>query len=171
MHGLEASPDMMGRSLLPVLKEDRKLRDALIFGYFGGAINATDGRLTYHCFPVDFEAVEINQYTLMPTHMNTLFTVDELRLATLSPGFGFTKGVPVLKIPMTTRSEMFNNYGPGSLIERETRLFDVEADPMQRHPIQDPAAAAGIRAQMLALMRANEAPPEAYRRIGAPEPA
>jgi hypothetical protein len=31
-------------------------RDAAIFGYFGGAVNVTDGRYTYHRFPADLRS-------------------------------------------------------------------------------------------------------------------
>ncbi len=49
-------------------------REALIFGYFGGAVNVTDGRRTYHRFPVDLKNQEIYQYTVMPTHIFAMFT-------------------------------------------------------------------------------------------------
>ena len=133
----------------------------------GGAINATDGRYTYHCYPADAEKVEIYQYTLMPMHMNTLFSVDELKPATLTSEFSFSKGVPLLKIPVTERSVMYFNYGPGSLLEKETRLYDLETDPRQLHSLKDPAAEKSIREKMLRLMHRNEAPPEAFQRVAA----
>ena len=48
---------------------DDGARDAVIFGYFGGAVNVADGRYTYHRFPADLATQEIYQYTLMPTHI------------------------------------------------------------------------------------------------------
>lgn len=167
LFGIEIPPEMMGSSLLPVLERDAPIREALIFGYFGGAINATDGRYTYHCYPADAEKVEIYQYTLMPMHMNTLFSVDELKPATLTSEFSFSKGVPLLKIPVTERSVMYFNYGPGSLLEKETRLYDLETDPRQLHSLKDPAAEKSIREKMLRLMHRNEAPPEAFQRVAA----
>ncbi|WP_244478802.1 MULTISPECIES: sulfatase-like hydrolase/transferase [unclassified Mesorhizobium] len=167
LFGLPPCADMTGQSLLPVLAHDTPLRDALLFGYFGGAINATDGRYTYHCYPVDADKVEINQYTLMPMHLNCMFSVEELKQTTLTREFSFSKGVPILKVPVTDRSPMYFNYGPGSLIEKETRLYDLETDPKQQRPLSDVAAETKIRDRMLDLMRLNEAPPEAFERVGA----
>ena len=59
--------------------DDGGPRGASIFGYFGGAVNVTDGRYTYHRFPTDLLSQEIYQYTLMPTHLKSLFTPEELR--------------------------------------------------------------------------------------------
>jgi hypothetical protein len=69
-------------------------KEALIFGYFGGAVNVTDGRHTYHRFPTDLEGQEIYQYTLMPTHITQPFTPEELRASTLAKPFSWTKDVP-----------------------------------------------------------------------------
>ena len=49
-------------------------RQAVIFGYFGGAVNVTDGMTSYHRFPADVLNQEIYQYTLMPTHITARFT-------------------------------------------------------------------------------------------------
>ena len=34
----------------------------------------------------------------MPTHMRAMFSVEEMRTATMAPGFSYTKGTPVMKI-------------------------------------------------------------------------
>ncbi len=92
--------------LLPVLAKDRTLRDGAIFGYFGGAVNVTDGRYTYHRYPADLATQEIYQYTLMPTHLWERFSTEELKDATLAPPQPFTKGVPTLKVPVVSTSPM-----------------------------------------------------------------
>lgn len=154
-------PEVMGRS---VLREND--REAMIFGYFGGAVNVTDGRTSYHRFPDSIPDQEIYQYTLMPTHITERFTPDELRAATLVPPFDWMKDVPVLKVPVIHRSPMYNNYGPGCLLESDTRLYDLIRDPGQDTPLRDPAREAGMIAKMIRQMQANDAPPEAYRRLG-----
>jgi hypothetical protein len=50
------------------------------------------------------------------SNFNRRFTAEELSTATLSPPFGWTKSAPVLKIPVTERSPMYSNYGPGALL-------------------------------------------------------
>jgi arylsulfatase A-like enzyme len=120
------------------------------------------GRLTQS---VDMHG-ELYQYTLMPTHLNRRFAAEELSMATLSPPFGWTKSAPVLKIPVTERSPMYSNYGPGALLENDTRLYDLSSDPGQEHPLADPATEARLTQLMHGLMTATEAPPEAFARLG-----
>lgn len=161
LHGAAPAPETEGRSML--VPGDR---EAAIFGYFGGAVNVTDGRYTYHRFPADLRAQEIYQYTLMPTHLNQRFTPEELAGAALAQPFGWTKGVPLLKVPVIERSPMYANYGPGSLLESDTRLYDLATDPGQLHPIRDPAVEARMIGLMRGLMARNEAPAEAFTRLG-----
>ena len=106
LHGIEPGPDVTGRSLLPLIVGSAdEVRDIAIFGVFGGAINATDGRYTYFRYPDDMENSELNEYTLMPTHSGNFFEVRELEDATLHRGFDFAKGVPLLKVPGPARRQ------------------------------------------------------------------
>ncbi|MCD2184624.1 sulfatase [Rhizobium sp. GN54] len=157
---IEPPVEMQGQSLLRARE-----REAVVFGYFGGAINVTDGCRSYHRFPADIAGQEINQYTLMPTHITSRFSTQELEKATLAPPFDWTKNVPLLKVPVTERSPMYYNYGPGCLLENETRLYDLVADPGQERPLDNPALEREMVAKMLRQMRANDAPREAYDRL------
>jgi arylsulfatase A-like enzyme len=161
LYGVELPPETEGSSLL--LEQGR---EALLFGYFGGAVNVTDGRFTYHRFPIDIITQEIFQYTLMPTHITQPFTPDELASSTLVPPLGWTKNAPLLKVPVTQRSPMYSNYGPGALLEKETRLYDLQVDPGQNAPLEDLAIERKMVEHMTMLMKANEAPPEAFERLG-----
>jgi hypothetical protein len=50
------------------------------------------------------------------------------------------------------------------------QLFDLDADPGQEHPLDDPALEAHFAARLAASLRACEAPAEQYARLGlAPE--
>ena len=166
--GVAPAAEMEAHSLLPVVAEDSRLREAALFGYFGGAVNVTDGRYSYHRFPADLHAQEIYQYTLMPTHIFQPFTPDELSGASLAPPFGFSKGAPLLKVPVTERSPMYSVYGPGALIENDTRLYDLADDPGQERPLADAAAEARMTGLMHGLMQANQAPTEAFARLDLP---
>ena len=158
-------PEMEGLSVIEVA-EGRAHRDALIFGYFGGAVNVTDGRYTYHRYPADLATQEIFQYTLMPTHIFEPFSPEELAQATLAEPFPFTKGAKLLKIPVVDRSPMYNVYGPGAMIERDTRLYDLVADPGQETSLKNPEAEARMERLMVGLMKVNHAPSEAFARLG-----
>lgn len=84
----------------------------------------------------------------------------------LSEPLTFTKGARVLKVPVGERSPFKNMYGPGALLENETRLYDLETDPGQQRPIDDGGVEADrLRGLMAELMRANDAPPEAFARL------
>ena len=158
--------EVEGQSLLRVFDADKALRRGALFGYFGGAINVTDGRYTYHRFPPDPRSQELYQYTLMPTHIWQPFTPAELAGASLNTALSFTKGSPVLKVPVIERSPMFDNYGPGALLENETRLYDLAIDPGQNSPLPSHEAEDAMIGLMRDLMRANDAPPEAFARVG-----
>jgi len=132
-------------------------------------VNVTDGRYTHHRFPPDLHKQDIYQYTLMPTHIFAPFSVEELAASQLAPPFGFTKGTPLLRVPMTNKSPMYDMYGPGALLEDETRLYDLIADPGQNNPIHDPVQEARLSDLMRRLMQDNEAPPEAFARVGLQE--
>ena len=160
LYGVVPPPETEGFSLL---REGN--RDAVLFGYFGGAVNVTDGRYTYHRFPDNLDAQEVYRYTVMPTHIRSRFTPQELSSATLAEPFGWTKDVPLLKVPVTKESPMYNVYGSGTLIENDTRLYDLASDPGQSMPIKDPDVEVSMIKLMRDLMAKNEASAEAFTRF------
>jgi hypothetical protein len=137
----------------------------VIFGYFGGAVNVTDGRYTYHRYPADLFGQEIYQYTVMPSHIIKPFTPEELSGATFAAPFSWTKKVPLMKVPVIERSPMFNNYGPGAMLENDTRLYDLMTDPGQERPLRDAEVEARMIEYMRSLMTTNDAPAEAFDRL------
>ncbi len=156
LYGLSPPEHMQGRPLGPALATGGKVRDFGLFGIFGGHVNLTDGRWVYMRAPPGRNG-PLFQYTHMPAHMNALFSVEEMRQLALHPGFGFTKGCKVMKIP-----------GRGQLAFHDltTKLFDLETDPGQLSPLQDPAQEARMVAALIQQMQATEAPPEQFGRLG-----
>jgi arylsulfatase A-like enzyme len=165
--GVASPPHCHGVSLLRLLADDRPVRSAAAYGVFGSAVNVTDGRYTYFRYPDDLRRENLFNYTLMPTHMMERFSVGELEGATLAPPFGFTKNVPVLKVPATPKSPMWHSHiGPGAhWHEAATVLYDLSTDPLQLAPLTDARIERRLAAEMLAIMRATEAPPEAFERL------
>mgnify|MGYP001029681066 CR=1 FL=1 len=162
---VEPAKEMEGFALTSMMAGEKR-REGVLFGYFGGAVNIADGRYTYHRFPEDLARQEIYQYTLMPTHIFSPFTPGEMAEATMAEPFSFTKGARLLKVPVTKRSPMYDNYGPGALLESDTRLYDLQEDPGQQNPLTDKEQEERLLALMIELMRANDAPPEAFTRLG-----
>jgi hypothetical protein len=158
LFGVAATPDMLGKPLTPVLRDDTPVRDGAIFGLHGAQVNVTDGCYVYMRGPATDANAPLFNYTLMPTAMRGYLAPDALRSATLTPPFGFTKGQPTLKLP--ARSWVRQDA------VRETLLWNVEEDPEQRAPISDPATEKRMADLLARLMMEAEAPEEQFQRLG-----
>ncbi|MBD2843917.1 sulfatase [Paenibacillus sp. IB182496] len=156
--GAEVPPDMTGYALRETIAADAPVREAALFGIHGGHVNCTDGTYVYMLAPVRADRGPLSNYTLMPTHMRSRFAVEELRGAELSRPFAFTKGVPLLRVPVSAPSR--------DVQDCETMLFDVSRDPEQLQPLRDPAVEARLREAIIGLMRQHDAPAEQYERLG-----
>ncbi|QUI24793.1 sulfatase [Vallitalea pronyensis] len=154
---LDIPKDMEGKSLKETILSDKKVRECALFGLAGGHINVTDGRYVYMRGPVRPDNKEHYEYTLMPTHMNQMFQVNELQDIELQEPFEFTKNCRLMKIKSNS---YFNPYWYG------TRLYDLAEDPEQLKPYRD----FNIEEKMIKLlvnrMKENDAPVEQYERIG-----
>ena len=156
--------DMQGKPLRQALESEEVFRAAAIFGYHGGAIGVTDGRHVLLRAIADPDAPAY-EYTLMPTHMRTLFSADELRYAILHPGFSFTKGMPVLRVPARVNPRFAKSQSVG-----EDMLFDLCVDPRQLHPLQDEQKCDELLGRIAEILLSNEAPDEVYARYGIKKP-
>lgn len=169
--GLSPRPHTLGTSILRLIRDGTSMiRDIALYGIFGGAINATDGRYTYFLYPENMEASPLFEYTLMPTHSTSLFETRELKDAELYRGFNFTKGVPVLKVPALPDAKRPPMQG-GGFAETRTCLYDLQTDPGQTRPFRDETIEAAIRTRIVAEMKRHEAPEELYVRFGLVEHA
>jgi hypothetical protein len=55
-------------------------------------------------------------------------------------------------------------------LENDTRLYNLQTDPGQDSPLHDSAVEEQMRRLMAELMAENDAPAEAFRRIGLSAP-
>jgi arylsulfatase A-like enzyme len=156
--GVAIPKDMQGRVLMTAVARDEAIHSAGLFGEHGKFISCTDGRYVYMRSPLA-NTQPLYEYTLMPTHMREMFSVQDFDNAELAPPFSFTKGARVMKIPAAPR-ELRDPRNIGTV------LFDLEIDPRQAHPIQDPGIEQMMIEHLVHLMRANDAPPEQYQRLG-----
>ncbi|WP_196258148.1 sulfatase [Pelagibacterium limicola] len=157
--GLEPTADMEGRPLGPVIVEGAAVREAGLFGNYGGHVCVTDGRYVYMRGCADESNQPLLEHTLMPTHMRSRFAPEEFSQAELMEGFSFTKGAPVLRMPGWTIR------GPW---EFGTLLYDLQTDPGQTTPLRDDALETRMADLMVGLMRTNDAPPSQFERLGLP---
>ena len=167
LFGAEAPQEVQGHSLLPLLERDQSSRTAGIFGYWGGGINVVDGRYTYFCYPKDMKNQDLYQYTLMPMHMTKMFTVEELRSASLVPPFDFTKGVSLLRIAHQSKadSKTHSFHFPEKMEDTNTVLYDLESDPGQTRPLSNRAVIDRLNGELFRLMAELDAPPETVKRM------
>ena len=168
-HGCPIPPSVTGTSLLPLLERDVPIRETIVLGMFAGPVCVTDGRHSYFRYPDDPGEVELNLYTLMPTHMQSHFDIDELRTVELAGPFDFTKGTPVLKVRMDPKNSQVGMDGQ-SLGRFQTSLFDLQTDPGQERPIDDPTTEQWLLAQIIEHFRRHDAPPELYPHFGLHHP-
>ena len=160
LFGVEPTQPMRGHDLAGVIAGDQPVRDAAIFGYHGDRINITDGRYVYYRSPRG--EARANHYTLMPTAMRGF--KGRIEQAELAPPFGFTRGMPVLKLPRNSRTARTADGASDDL------LFDLHNDPQQQRPLEDGAVKERLAARMAALMAECEAPPEQFERMGLDAP-
>lgn len=162
--GLEPTDDMLGKDLAETIASDAPVREAALFGAFGAHANVTDGRHVYMRGVATEDNQPLFEYTHMPTRMVKRFAPQELQEIALAEPFGFTKGCPTMRIP--TGSGMPG----GEKVRRDmsTKLFDLQSDPNQESPLDDPQIEARMIAHLVTLMNECEAPPEQYRRLGLP---
>jgi arylsulfatase A-like enzyme len=155
--GIPLPPDMQGIPLRATVEADQPVREAGLYGLFGGHVNVTDGRYVYMRAPIAPDNRPLFEYTLMPAHMRAGFGVDELQDVRLAEPFPFTKGCRTMKIEGRAWLKA-HEFG--------TLLFDLEHDPGQEHPLQDAAVEARMIDLLKKLMRANQAPAEQFERLG-----
>lgn len=168
--GVAPPAECRGRSLLPLVADPAAPgHEAAIYGIFGGATNVTDGRYTYFRYPEDMTEQELYEYTLMPIHMHSFFEPREFEGATLQPPFDFTKGLPTLRLPARRDAKRPPMQG-GPMEDTRTVLYDLETDPGQSTPIDNPEVEARLVEGIRRVMAAHDAPPEAFSRLGLTRP-
>ena len=137
-------------------------RDGGLFGLHGGHINVTDGRYVYMRAPVDPNDCNLFNYTLMPTHIYSRFTPEELQDMELVEPLSFSKNCKVLKIRALGPSHNTYQHTLGDY------LFDLKEDRGQEKNLLEanPKKVAEMQALMVKLMEQTDVPEEAYVRYG-----
>ena len=166
LFGVASPPEMQGHSLLPLLDARTAAAHGRPVRLFRRRRERDRRALFVPPLPARPEAQELYQYTLMPTHIWDHFPPDELAGASLAGPFPFTKGTPVLKVPVTSRSPMYKQLWPRRAPGGRDAALRPEARsgpgalrfPIRRSRRVWPAV-------MRELMAANDAPAEAFRRL------
>lgn len=170
MHGITELPDSVtAKSVMHLMEQDARHHDSVLYGLFGAATNITDGKHCYYRYPTNFFEQELYEYTLLPLHTKSYFQANEFDGAELVRDFKFTKGYPVMKLPARKDAKRPPGQG-GPPSDLFNQLYDLETDPQQLKPLDDPELEARFEAELIRQMTINEAPPEAYSRLGLDPP-
>lgn len=157
--GVAATERMQGRPLAEAVSGEQRIRDAGLFGSFGGHVNVTDGRYVYMRACATPDNKPLHEHTLMPTHMDGRFQPEELASAELVGPLPFTRQAPVLRMPGHAWG---NPYAFGTL------LFDLHSDPEQQHIVVDDDVELRMIELLLERMRDTDAPVSQFARLGLP---
>lgn len=156
LFGARPSPHIRGKSLLPLLEQDGPQHDAILYGYFGKDINLTDGRYTYCRQPLMDSTAD--HHTAMPRTFSDFIARDQLARAEVGVFLPTTYGIPHYRMAVPSHRHLDSpDFNP---------IYDLQADPDQNHPIQDPVLEAKLASQMQLLMQYHDAPSSQYRRVG-----
>lgn len=153
--------DMEGKPLYETILTDKEVREYAFFGYHGGHINVCDREYTYMRAPFTRTQIPANEYTLMPTHMRSMFSVGELQDIQLQEPFSFTKGCRTMKIE--AKEGMVNAYNYGD------KLYHIKEDVKQETELDDLQTETRMLNAIRTFMLKNDAPKETYLRYGIPE--
>lgn len=155
LHGAEIPASVQGKSLLPLLKEDKPFRDAVLYGYFAKDVNLFDGKYTYCRQPV--LGAPVYQHTLMPRAFNDFISTDMLKQAEFGKFLSYTD-VPMLRLGFKSQRHMdATDYNP---------IYDITVDPNQENPIFDDDLENKLADKMKTLLEEYEAPECQYGRLG-----
>lgn len=160
--GVTIPQEMQGHPLKNVVAANEPVREAALFGLFGAHVNCTDGRYVYMRAPDTPENTPLFNYTLMPTHMRSLFGRKELEQIEIVDPLPFTKGCQLMKLKANPRRVDYHSFG--------TLLYDIENDPSQAMVIDDPDLERRMISLMTRLMVENDTPQEQFQRLGLPIP-
>ena len=160
----QSPPHVHGQSLLKVAETGRGRKDA-IFGYFGIALNITDGRYVYMRNPVNEDGGPLYAYTAMPTGgLNQWYARKVYDKVEMGRYFSHTYNLPLFKIPEEGKAPRHHrNEAP--FIDRH-QLYDIVADPQQKTPIPDPEREQYFVSRISAHLNACEAQEDQYLRLG-----
>ena len=159
--GVEIPDVMQGKPLQDTIQNDAPVREWALFGMHGRQVNLTNGRYVY-MRASNAQNSPLYEYTLMPTHMRSLFTCQELREMELAEPFTFTQGLRTMRIPVR---RVTNVNGAISEETYRSYVFDLQDDPSQQHPLCDSALEDFLKEQLIRTMQESDAPAEQYERL------
>ncbi len=157
-------PHVQGQSILRTL-EGHSEREDVIFGYFGMAMNITDGRYVYMRNPANEDAGPLYAYTAMPTGgLKTWYPREVYDKVEMGRYYGHTYNLPLYKIPTT--GKVPKHHPDEASYAGRNQMFDILEDPAQNHPMHDTARESRFIERITHHLKSCEAQTEQYTRLG-----
>ena len=148
--------EMDGKPLTPIVNGNKKIHENILFGIYGGHINIYDGKYMLMKSP-EKENKPLVSWTLMPANMRGFYKREILEGGSFISGGRFTNGIPCMKYEEQVYIDPMQF---GDL------LFDLEADPEQKNPLEDLKIMEEMCRKLKKAMDQVEAPEEQFVRIG-----
>ena len=148
-----------GKSFLEAAKSnDPTLRNSALYGWYGKTINVTDGKYTYFRAPATRRNSPLYHYFLMPTEYHKRIDPNRLKKAELGYFLPYLD-IPVLRVPGIPEFAISDEI-------YQTRLFNLETDPMQVHDLYGSKTEAMMIDLLIQALREHDSPPEQFDRVG-----
>ena len=164
-HGVAAPQEVTSYSLSGLLRGETGQRKQAILGMFAGPVCVTDGQYSFFLFPADLSSPAPPIYTIMPSHMEKLFSMDEMKSSRLVDCLPFTKGAPLLRIEISpevgeTGLNCVANWEGGAA------LYDLYVDPSQENPLEDELVVERLTQAIRGEFMLHDAPAEVFAHYG-----
>jgi hypothetical protein len=160
-----APPHLHGVSLRPALEANQSIHPAVLYGYFGMAVNVTDGRYTYFRNPIEAETT-VHAYTAMPVESHGFMSREALAVAEMGRFLGHTYNIPLYRVPQKGRAPHRHGAADGDPYVVRHDLYDVETDPGQEQPVDNPELHRRFEDQLKSDLARVQAPEEHLARLG-----
>lgn len=165
LYNIKTPKCVRGHSLAEMFENtDLRVRDAAIFGWFGMAVNVTDGKYTYYRAPASIKNKPCNNYCAIPTTLWTYMGLDKADEIEMGRYLKHTN-YPVYKIPASDDKNSVYNMSRIKNISKSL-LFNIEDDYKQQRPLSDEDIANDMTDKMIYEMKYADSPKDQFIRMG-----
>ncbi|MHB8066078.1 MAG: sulfatase/phosphatase domain-containing protein, partial [Ruminiclostridium sp.] len=160
-HNCGIPKTVKGYSLLDITENKIKCREAVIFGWFGRAINICDGKYTYFRAPKNIDNQPLYNYCRIPTTIWRFYDneyADSIEMGRFLPYTNY----PVYKIPPKKNEDVSGDIK----FVLNNELYDIDIDYTQQYPICDEKIESLLCEKLIKCMKDTECPLEQFERLG-----
>lgn len=153
---------MRGESLMPLLLKNKPTkRDAVIFGWFGSAVNIYDGRYSYFRAAQNEDNKPLFNYCSTPTTLLRFLGQKDHEQIDMGRFLSYTE-FPVYKIPAPFPIGHFKSMK----YVKDSLIFDCDIDYLQEYPIYNKELEDELCKKLVRKMLEVDSPREQYSRLG-----